>query len=504
MYGYDSSYVSGLGKIITQPGTIIHLGQDTLSFSARGDSTVILLTSDNDAFEKETVDIRAFIKYTLLKHTGWNESPVFFMDKLLQAATNSSAMAESMFVGLFFDTGTALLEDHLFSHGGVQNNPSGEIMWRRVCSPMIEMFSTGYVIKNLSTLFSSFKVKNVNVSTSALNKRRKIVADALSILIAVAVQIMYVTNGELTYIPDGHCVNIAMSSYQSDNVNLVINDPSGSGWKMLSPPENKVVEAPTTRLLDLVEFCSKCVVDAVSKNGLNNASMKKIVDSANIYPDPPRRGGGGRIGCGAGYPRVVVLTSGNSTTEGNGALCRIAEGGGHNMYRLSEYRVDVQSIAEVITVNIEPREIGKYEYTSPSILQWFDILLMPSLYDESTNVSLPLPNNTNILWKSVPVTAVHSPRQWRACEVSDKIDDPDEYPWRNRLIRAHKFEWACSAGKRVDNRTLMENISVAVSIVSHNTFNEDSKTVRTHRNCATDNIIDTKPSSCHHIYHVMC
>lgn len=451
MHGYDPRHASGFGKIITRPGVAVRLTPDAVAFGARGDSTVVLLTTGNEEFEKMVDDRRAAIQQRLFEHAEWKASPVDFMVRVARLAASSTAMAESSLSNIFFDTGTSLFDDEMFVRLQAEG-ASLPVAWRRVCSPELDRFSKEYAVKTLSSVVSSFRTA---AAKAVIDQRRKIVADTVSLLTATAAQIMHLTDGELTYIPDGHCVNIAMPMERADVVNVVINDPTGTGWKILDA-DTAAVATSGARLESLVEFCSKCVVDAIVKNGLDNAAMKKIVDAVSIFKTTAAQG--------KGHPKMAVLTSGNSTVTGKGALSIIAEDGQqHTQLPLSEYRVDVSVDRGSVAINVEPRVVNEGEFTSPSILQWYNMSQVMSrrVKNEEGEQEGKRPDDQE--WMGVPVSPVSAPKQWRACQISDRVFA--ERSWRSRLVRAHKFEWDC---KRSNSQTTLDNIAAAVAVVTHN------------------------------------
>ena len=148
-------------------------------------------------------------------------------------------------------------------------------------------------------------------------------ASAISFLVATAAHIMHLTNGQLTYIPEGHCVNITIPKHNLSEVNLVINDPIGAGWRILRNDINKAVTVPNimSKLEILIEFSSKCVIHAIVKSGLDNEAMNAIVDSASSSSSSSLLFSESYLS----PPRMAVLTSGNSTVTGLGSSTTITE-----------------------------------------------------------------------------------------------------------------------------------------------------------------------------------
>lgn len=469
MHGYDPEHASGFGKIITRPGIVLPLTDenDVVAFGARGDSTTVLLTIDNVEFERTVFKRRKVIRQLLKRHVNWDGSPDVFMSELANLATGSPAMAQSAISDIRFDSGSCLFQDDMFVQTKKEKHPA-VIAWRRICSPILDPFSENYIVRQLSSIMTSFKIKT---SVAAMEQRRRIVASAVSVLAATAAQIMHLTNGQLTYVPEGHSVCITMPkqrdfSQEKYEANLVINDPTGAGWRILdggtqaSLPGNIV-----SRLEILVEFSCKCVVDAIMKNGMDNPAMKKIVDSmsASSY----------FYSSCSGYPKMAVTTSGNSTVNGVGSLTVIAEDGQrHTQIPLSEFRVDVAT-AEGISINVEPRIDGDERSTSPSILQWYNIHQTESRQNVKENEVENKELGMEDVWENIPVFPISTPMQWRACKISDNVFN--EEMWRGKLVRLHKFDWTRKKNAAsTQYKSLFDRIAAAVAIITQKTFNDRS------------------------------
>nr|AKS10614.1 wsv442-like protein [Metopaulias depressus WSSV-like virus] len=477
MHGYDSGHVSGFGKIITRPGIVLPLTEenDVVAFGARGDSTTVLLTTDNVEFERIVFKRRKAIRQLLKSHANWDGSPVVFMSELANAATGSPAMAQSAISDIRFDTGTCLFQDDMFVQARGEKPQPPVIAWRRICSPILDQFSENYIVKQLSSIMTSFKIHQT--SAAATEERRRIVASAVSVLAATAALMMHLTNGQLTYIPEGHYVYITMPKQrdflqEKNEANLVINDPTGAGWRILDGDTQASVSGNiVSRLETLMEFSCKCVVDAIIKNGMDNIAMKKIVDSMSassyVYSSSCLK---------IGYPKMAVTTSGNSTVNGVGSLTVIAENGQrHTQIPLSEFRVDVVT-AEGIAINIEPRIDGDEGSTSPSILQWYNIHQTASQQNIKENEGEKGEEEEPVMddvWENIPVFPISAPKQWRACKISDKVFN--EETWRSKLVRLHKFDWTCKKNASTTQyRSVLNRIAAAVAIITQKTFNDRS------------------------------
>ena len=464
MHGYDPQHASGFGKIITRPGIVLPLTDDVTAFGARGDSTTVLLTTDNIEFERLVFERRKIIRQILKRHVNWNESPVVFMSKLADLATGSSAMTQSAISDIRFDSGTCLFQDDMFVQTKEEKSTQQPaIAWRRICSPILDPFSENYIVQQLTSIMTSFKVKTTPIT---MEQRKRIVASAVSVLAATAAQIMHLTNGQLSYIPEGHCVYITMPKqrdFSQYEANLVINDPAGAGWRILDEGTQASLSGNiVSRLEALVEFSCKCVVDAIMKNGMDSTAMKKIVDSMSVssyvYSSSCLK-----------TPEMAVKTSGNSTVNGVGSLRVITKDGQqHTQIPLSEFRVDVVTTKGILAINVEPRINGNEGSTSPSILQWYNITEF-----QQNNEGEEKELIVDSVWENIPVLPIMDPKQWRACRISDNVFNKET--WRSKLVRLHKFEWTCKKNaSTTQQRSVFDRIAAAVAIITQKTFSDRS------------------------------
>ena len=74
----------------------------------------------------------------------------------------------------------------------------------------------------------------------AKSERYVVVADALSLFIAIAIETARLTDGELMYAPYGHCVFLSATS--ENDIHVIVSDPLGCGWRdmksMWNTPQN--------------------------------------------------------------------------------------------------------------------------------------------------------------------------------------------------------------------------------------------------------------------------
>nr|BDT63024.1 MAG: wsv442-like protein [Trachysalambria curvirostris nimavirus] len=480
MHSHDPKYVSGFGKIITRPGVIIPLADDhsTVAIGARGDSTIVLMTTDNTEFERQVHMRREIIRSLLSMHARWDKSPVAFMEKLANMAAASNAMARSAISEIHFDAGSCLFNDDMFvrTEGNDADTVIPAVALRRVCSPALDIFSKDYILKSLSSVMASFTVKS---RPDAIAERRKIVASAISMLAATAARVAQLTDGRLTYVPDGHCVSVAMLKHRSDperfRVHLVINDPIGSGWKVLGDLERSLLEkkiAVVSRLETLIEFSCKCVVHALLMRGLDSACMRRMVDSMEVPFYQPKAVGS--------YPEMTLLTAGNSTVAGEGSVVVTQDGLHHIHLSLTEFQVNIVlekgSANNIVAINIEPTLSESNHTVSPSILQWyaFPYTEAPDSRRPEKSTDGNNERDRESIWDSVPIRSAASAKpQWRS---SDEAVGGDS--WRSKLTRLHRFYWVRTEGKENPvsadrySSTVFDRIAAASAVVTSKAFTD--------------------------------
>nr|BDT62669.1 MAG: wsv442-like protein [Metapenaeus ensis nimavirus]GBG35476.1 wsv442-like protein [Metapenaeus ensis nimavirus] len=477
MHGHNTQHVSGFGKIITGPGVVIPLTDNlnTVAFGARGDSTVVLMTTDNFDFERLVEERREAICSLLRRHAYWDGSPVTFMENLANLAINSPAMAQSAISNLCFDAGSCLFHDKMFATTTTGDedpvNPnSPSVKLRTVCSPALDTFCQDYVVKPLSSVMSSLKGK---AHPDVIAERKKIVASAISILVATAIRVTNLTDMRLTYVPDGHCINVVMPKCQNGPserfpVYLVINDPIGAGWKILGDLRSSLFDekgSVVSRLETLMEFSCKCIIDALLVKGMDNASMKRIVDSMEV-PCYRSKASGGHL-------RVSLSTAGNSTVTGEGSIVINRDGESHEFLLLTEFQVAVEVMDGKTSIAIKVEPTIKGSEHSPSILHWY-----PPIRESQDTTEMESANEKERkeenAWKTAPVALLPIFKTWRACHISDDALGDDS--WKNKLVHLHRFGWERNRekGNRIPEHydTLFDKIAAASAIITSRTFTD--------------------------------
>ncbi|AWM67245.1 envelope and capsid protein [White spot syndrome virus] len=444
MLSFNPEYASWFGKMITDPGVILPVSKDVVLFGSRGQSDVGIMTLDPHDLDIKITSKRIGVEERLAQY---NTLPMDFTRAMEKELNNSRNMKESIFTGIFLDTGSAIFEDNMFNGGGSA--------LRLIRSPALNsaVFSSkNYIIKQLPTITKSLRRSQAR-DKQVDKTREKIVVDSFSILSAIAAQVMHLTDGEMTYVPDGHCVNVVMSETNASSIYLIINDPTGSGWKIMPNNFNKTLEmrdGVIDRVETLVEFACKCVASSLIKRGMDLVDMQRTIRSMDFLPPASSTSNN--------TPRVAIMTSGSSTTTGIGSLSILAEDGStHHQIKLSEYRTGL-SITEnnrEVSFTVEPSIDGvQAEHPlSPSILQWLPPLVKrpevvaaaaAAVVEEENGDNKPSDKDNEDkysdtdFWSNVPVTPLITPKKWRACKINDRAMISS---WKNNLVKLHKYDW---------------------------------------------------------------
>jgi len=198
-------------------------------------------------------------------------TPMYVMNQIQQELNRSNAIFASQLTSVVIDAGSLLFSktrSELSSSSG-----SGGIGWlKNRCDPIeLGMY-------RVSTVLSMLPKKSENVS--AESDRYAVIADVISLLIAIAIETARLTEGKLMYIPDGHCLFLAI--YQEGlmtrpysprrDLQLIINDPLGCGWRILgknpfsASTAVRKVSDPRYRVNFWTELATKCVCNAIFRS----------------------------------------------------------------------------------------------------------------------------------------------------------------------------------------------------------------------------------------------
>ena len=540
MHSFDPGHAGGVGKVITSPGIVMPMQDSTaVAFGARGEYPIALLTTDNNEFERQVRGRRGAIQRHL---APFGVTPMVFMAEMNKAVNGGEAISESVFDGAYIDSGSGMFADGKFydtnsSESAVAGGTSITPVWRTINSPALEYFSEGYIIKQLPSIIATFTANarrnNRDRRREVIDQRKRLVVDAFSMLSAISSQIMHITNGKLTYVPDGHCIYIATSkdSSKTSEVCFIINDPVGTGWKVMDKRFRDAFEATgkpdlmTPRLEMLVEFSSKCVADALLKMGTDSCNTQNIVNSMKFSQSlSPSYSPGGAS-------RLAVLTSGNSTTSGLGTLTLITEdGSSHQQVFLSEFRVSLTMPRDDpdaddngdnerrrghqysnLSFNIVPKIRGDKGITSPSILKWFPAFTPLPMDSPNTEEGEEAEGQQREIreqeWDAVPVYPVSFPKKWKACKIDDTFNVNSGKTWKNKLVRLHNFDWSYKltngGGGRGANRLptsteyaprVFERLSMMLDMVGCKKIHDMCCSTRTRRGVNSGDDSGTPPS----------
>lgn len=515
----DAELASGIGKIVTSPGLSLVVSEeyeksneDTTScfaFSAKGDSTVVLLTSGEE-FGNKVTERRRIITDDILQ--GYKNP-----NKIIQMLTSSVNYQDSVLKNIEIDSGTAFFEDKLFcgNVGESFSKPpfsSSVNSWRRICSPLL--FN-----KQHRSLLTTILYSSPLTSQDVINfYRKRLVADAISFLVTLAVQLLYTTNGLLTFIPDGYNISIVeeKSTYEvhPKNFKLVVNDPSGNGWRIINPILSKEFEKSIkeeNNLETLIEFCFKGLSNSILY-GMDLNHMRNIIKSTqnNVNTWKPFKSSYKKTDISSSTTDsvnnknclITMHTFGFSNIRGIGNLPRSDQEGLPIQYT-KEFCVNVK-LGPSPKLHVSPRpyvndlvdhhqELEYNNIWSPPILSWLNIenLLMPTL---STGVSDGVDNNieesdiriTNhrhyyysYYWiLHCPVlkmtkylegerNSVTSTKKWRSCQIDDGVlkDSLDFWSnWKYKMKKLDKFELTAPTRPW---KLFFDKLSAVIAIMTH-------------------------------------
>nr|BDT63555.1 MAG: wsv442-like protein [Pasiphaea japonica whispovirus] len=508
MHRVDVKHVSRIGNIITKPGVVLSLTQnnDVVGFGERGELSVALLTAnDKDVFVKPLIRKKHMVE-SFLAIYGVN--PQTFIQELNNEINSSEAIKESVFKGFYLDAGlsglfnlnfinyTTNLDSHCNGNNTSFNSPFFNL--REISSPALEIFDDTFIIKQIPAILMSIsKTKYENRNREVVQQRRQIVSNVISVLSAISAQILHLTNGKMTYVPDGHCINIAMlktntnshpnqscSKSQSQGIFMVINDPIGSGWKILDDGVINIDQSDTISswIEKLVEFSAKCVVYAITKRGVQINDIQNIVNSIQFK---------GNVTSLGNCPGVSVFTSGSCTTKGIGSVTVLtADGERHTQVELSEFRVDTltsyyNNFCSDTYFQIEPRvKNGGERLSSPSILQWFPAF-SATIIENKIEKNRGLTFNESDVWQHIPVMPFCIPKGRRLFKIKN-MTTPNKFiikspsvsiaeTIKKNPISLCRFDWKqidYEDKEKYQTENLHAKISAMIALMAHRKFQD--------------------------------
>lgn len=377
MFGDDTEYFGFAGEIITAEGNASGISDDAFVFSSSKSGKLVLLDYGHEASRKYLRERSERISGALAPFIGKNLiTPDEMVSHLLRSLYTQIAFQhkESDFNSVLMDTGS-----FLFSQDVADSS-------RREEYTILDSPVTNHKKYDNITRIDTLLTTDID---SYRDRRRKIVADAVSLLSGLICQTLYSTRGRVAYAPMGSCTYVAIVDRL---VVLIVNDPLGEGWRLV--PEGTVDFNQTG---ELMEFSTKLVIDS-----LFSRKVKK---------------------------RVNVLSSGTITTAGDGMVTTVTRDEIEQV-PLVEGRISIgfSSSNNTVTVNVSPipRDSSR-DYFSPSIFSWFDIK-MNGIVPEST------PKNDGHEDSQLPFVRNEAcAKRNKKCRIAERGD------WSDQLLRLDRF-----------------------------------------------------------------
>lgn len=422
MHRDDPQYFRRVGEIITSRGNAEQVSASSFIFSSSSlRSSLALLdyrqNETNAAIEERTMKVRE----ALAPFIGKTLTPNSMVDHLLFSSYTTKALQDqhqqgkSELFGAHFDSGSKM-----FQHIGGQEG------WNIIDTP-VTAYSEYNKITPLDAILRSFTENEFR-----RERRKRIVADAISVISGMAMHILQITQGRVTYIPLGSCVYVASIS-KTDKIVLLVNDPTGQGWKIL-PYDEVDYNDPS----ELLEF-----------------SVKNVTGS--LFDQF----------------KISVLSSGTLTSEGTGAVT-VIDKDAFNQVFLEEGRIYISGSTKVVTVNVHPDKIEEEQAAkrirrgnegqrkSPSAFSWFNfketrkstvIDLSGSDIREDEHDVLPFKRN------------VSGTGAGGVCKsTSNRL--VDKGGWADHLLRLEKFTQKTSDHEKESSRKLLENLATCIGLVT--------------------------------------
>lgn len=379
----DAGYFAQAGQIIVGEGEIRGIA-NTFLFSSTNSKTLLMLDYDHET-TNSYLDRRAEnISRALEPFIGRG---VIGPDSMLKTIVNSAYGGSAML------SNTTVLDRVMVDAGSFLFGPpeARREEYSMIRTPLTEY--EGYSsISSIDTILS--------LETYNREKKRKIVADAVSFIVALSAQLLYSTRGRVTYTPPSKCVQVANAKL--DNrvyLVLLINDPLGDGWKVLGP------EAGTANMnaSELLEYSVKTVVEA-----LFSMSFKTR--------------------------KVNVTSSGVVTMAGEGALSVATPDIQHTALVEGRLTVGYAPASDTVAITVKPTEVGdplSSVVVSPSVFSWFDMKSNGIIPGEKAAASFEGLYADEIHLERSPST--RSSHRIKKCKIADRDG------WACRLVRLEAF-----------------------------------------------------------------
>ena len=425
MFGNDTKYFGLVGEIITAEGEASSISEDAFVFSSSKRNKLVLLDYGHEASRRYLQERSERISGVLVPFIGKN---LITPDKMISSLLNftHTLMAlkrdECDLDSVLMDTGSFLFSQNAGDHMRREDYTILDI-------PVMDY--EGYDrITRIDTLLTT------HTDNTHRDKRRKIVADAVSFLSGLVCQTLFSTRGRVAYAPMGSCTYVATAAArEEDRLVLVVNDPLGEGWRLV--PEGTV---DYSKAGELMEFSTKLIVDS-----LFGGKVKK-------------------------NRRVNVLSSGAITMTGAGAIATVNTSEDKiEQVSLTEGRISIgySSSNDAVTVNVGPTDFShkhnpnkrmrsstsSKNILSPSVFSWFNIQMNgitpeSSSKDDSYEDSL-LPFVRNKVYAEK--------KRKKMCRIADKGC------WSDQLLRLDSFVRKVANNEAVDfMEEKMKNLSEVI------------------------------------------
>nr|BDV49853.1 MAG: wsv442-like protein [Penaeus semisulcatus pemonivirus] len=263
---------------LVAPGLLISINNDILLLTSSaidsGDACAHIIYSDL-ALEVAINERRLAIENNFENKDDdevMNElTPMYVINQIQHELNRSNAIFMSQITSVTIDAGSMLFSKTKAEHS--TNNGSGGILWLRN-----RLDPIGLDTYRISTVLSMLPKASENVAPGS--DRYVVIADVISLLIAIALETARLTKGKLTYIPDGHCLFLAIPQEGlvtrlhgiRRDLRLIINDPMGCGWRILGKDPFTAATAAGKgmefryRANFWTELATKCVCSAIFRS----------------------------------------------------------------------------------------------------------------------------------------------------------------------------------------------------------------------------------------------
>lgn len=326
----DSKYFGIVGEIITAQGDIASISEDAFVFSSSTNDKLVLLDYGHEASRKYLRERVDKISGALVPFIGKNSMTP---DKMVNILLNSRHTR------LAIKSDKCNLDSVLIDSGSFLFSQDAGDFKRKEEYTLLDTPVTHYKGYGKITRIDTLLTTHTDIE-SHRDRRRKIIADTISILSGLTCQILYSTRGRVMYAPMGSCTYIATEI--KNRLVLIVNDPLGEGWRLV--PDRTI---DYTKMGEVMEFSTKLVTDSLFSEKVENNR------------------------------RVNILSSDAIMTTGTGIVTTVT-GDQIKHVQLTEGRISISysSSNDTVTVNVCATDNSQSDIKSilsPSIFSWFDI-----------------------------------------------------------------------------------------------------------------------------------